>query len=94
MLALRRRIDRRSLIRDELDGGAAEVEINEVDRHTQAGVLDPVAHFYFEPEHVDIERGRLFRPIGDDLDMVDAFEHLRLRYSAAWARVTCTELGP
>src|SRR6516164_5018119 len=57
MLVLRCRIDRRPLIRDQLDGSAAEVEVNELDRHAKTGALNPVAHSHLEPKHAGIERG-------------------------------------
>ena len=43
MLVLRSGLDGGAVIRDQLDGGAAELQINEVDRRTQSRALDPVA---------------------------------------------------
>src|SRR5258707_8993078 len=38
----RRGIDRRAVIGDQLDDGAGEIEIDEVDRHAETGALDAV----------------------------------------------------
>jgi len=42
MLLWWRRVDRRAFIRDQLDDGAAQIQIHEVDRHTETRALDPV----------------------------------------------------
>src|SRR5439155_1191200 len=62
-----------AFIRDELDRCAAEVEVDETER--RAGPLDAVAGPHPEAQHLGVERFGLFRLVGDDLDMVDPFEH-------------------
>src|SRR5829696_6203616 len=54
MLQPRRRVDRHAFVRDQLDDGAAEVEIHEVQRRA-AGPLDAVAHLDAETEHIGVE---------------------------------------
>src|SRR5579862_6470193 len=74
MLALGFRRHRDALIRDQLDGGAAEVEIGKVERAATRPV-DMVARPHPEAEHFGVKPLALGRPVGDDLDMVDALEH-------------------
>src|SRR5258707_15051935 len=71
----RRGIDRRAVIGDQLDDGAGEIEIDEVDRHAETGALDAVPLLDREAEDFGVERDSPLRLIGDDLDMVDALEH-------------------
>src|SRR5947209_1004494 len=75
MLLLRRGIDLDAVIGDQLDGRAAELQIDEIDRHAQAGALDAVPLPDREAENFGVEGDGLIRLVGDDLDMVDALEH-------------------
>src|SRR5262249_15500342 len=65
----------RAVVGDELDDRAAEIEIREVDRYAEPGLLDPVAHLDGESEDSRIELDRAIRFRGDDFHMVDPFEH-------------------
>ncbi len=42
MLVPRSGLDGRAVIRDQLDGGAAELQVDEIDRRPQPRALDPV----------------------------------------------------
>ena len=81
MLPLRRGIDGDAVIRDQLDDGPAQLQINEIDRHAEPGTLDPIARFHPEPEHLDIETLRPIWLISNDLDMVDPLEHATLPFN-------------
>ena len=76
MLLLRRRIDLGPVIGDQLDRGAAKLQINEIDRHAEPGALDTVPLPDLKAEDVGVERDRLIRLVGDDFDVVYALEHL------------------
>src|SRR5436309_2071785 len=79
MLRLRRGIDLSAIIGDQLDRRAAELEIDEVDRHAEAGALNAVALADREAEDFGVERDGLIRLVGDDLDMVNTLEdHFQL----------------
>ena len=55
MLVLRRRFDCDALVRDQLDGGAAELQVDEVDRRSQTRLLDPVARPHGEPQDIGVK---------------------------------------
>jgi hypothetical protein len=90
MLLLRSRIDRSALVSNQLDDGASQVQVHEIDRHAQTGLLDPISEFHREPENLGIECHGSIELVRDDLDVVDPLEHCLLlrceanRYSVLW----------
>src|SRR5262249_2196584 len=78
MLLHRSGVDSSALVRDQFDDGAAEVQINDIDRHAHTGLLDPVSQFDSESQNFGIELDSSIKLIRDDLDMVDSLEHDRL----------------
>src|SRR5216683_6657115 len=58
MLVLRSGFDCDARVRDQLDGGAAELQVDEIDRRPQPRALDPVTRPYGEPQHLGVKLDR------------------------------------
>src|SRR5215472_15939876 len=79
MLGLWSRVDCSAFVCDQLDDGAAEIQIDQVDGHTQTRAFDPVAGFHLEAQNIGIELYSAIELISDDFDVVDPLEHQHLQ---------------
>jgi hypothetical protein len=71
----RRRDGRQALKGDELDRGAAQFEVDEIEQHAGAGFFDAVALAHPEAEILGVKPFRAFRLIRDQFGVIDPLEY-------------------